>query len=150
MCLQCISINQTFSLSPWCRFTILCETMYTHFRAGSFWASFCLSSKYATISSQKRWTQGKNYLYFFPNISSLIDIFLLTMLFCLSYIETISKPKKALASLKFYKGYEGKNDNEITAFTVEFERLKAFASEQKVNEKIGLKDLSKFRIQLHF
>lgn len=51
--------------------------------------------------------------------------------------------KKAEESLKYYKGYEGKTIDETMAINVEFERLKAIASEQEADKKFVFKDFCK-------
>ncbi|XP_055295168.1 facilitated trehalose transporter Tret1-like [Sitodiplosis mosellana] len=49
--------------------------------------------------------------------------------------------KEAEDSLKFYKGFKGKNDEESNALNEEFERLKSIAHEKKADEKIDPKDI---------
>lgn len=53
--------------------------------------------------------------------------------------------KKAEKSLKYYKGRKGNTEEESVAFLDEFEKLKSIATEQKVEEKIGFKDICKLQ-----
>lgn len=48
-------------------------------------------------------------------------------------------------SLKYYKGYQGKSEAEIDAFNAEFERMKSIAQEQKIDDKLRLRDLSEYK-----
>lgn len=45
--------------------------------------------------------------------------------------------------MKYYKGRKGNTEEESVAFLDEFEKLKSIATEQKVEEKIGFKDICK-------
>lgn len=49
--------------------------------------------------------------------------------------------QEAEDSLKYYKSFEGKSDQELNALNAEFERLNSIAHEKKTDEKIGLKDI---------
>lgn len=46
--------------------------------------------------------------------------------------------QKAEDSLKFYKGFNGNNVDEVVAFNAEFDRLKSIANERKMDEKTPL------------
>ncbi|XP_055304279.1 uncharacterized protein LOC129569467 [Sitodiplosis mosellana] len=48
--------------------------------------------------------------------------------------------QKAEDALKFYKGYEGKNEQEDNAIDKEFKRLKLIANERKTEEKLQTSD----------
>lgn len=52
-----------------------------------------------------------------------------------------NKFQKAEKSLKFYKGIKSDSAADYPIFKAEFERLKSLANEQKVDQKIHLKDL---------
>lgn len=45
--------------------------------------------------------------------------------------------------MKYYKGRKGNTEEESVALLGEFEKLKSIATEQKVEEKIGFKDICK-------
>lgn len=53
--------------------------------------------------------------------------------------------QKAESALKYYKGFESKNQQEHNAFYDEFGRLKSIAMKQKPGEKFGWKDFCKFQ-----
>lgn len=52
--------------------------------------------------------------------------------------------QKAEKALAFYKNAKNRNDAEKSNFETEFERLKALATVQKIEEKIQLKDICEF------
>ena len=73
--------------------------------------------------------------------SNFFSHFQLEYWFCT--INCFDPLQKAQESLKYYKGYKGKTDSEINMFSIEFERLKSIAREQKEDEKFHVTDFSK-------
>lgn len=51
--------------------------------------------------------------------------------------------QKAEESLKFYKGYRGKDPMEDDAIAIELERLRTAESEQKTTESLQISDFCK-------
>lgn len=52
--------------------------------------------------------------------------------------------QKAEESLKFYKGYRGKDPMEDDAIAMELERLRSAGSDQKTTETLQMSDFCKF------
>lgn len=63
-------------------------------------------------------------------------------------INSFDRLQRAQESLKYYKDYKGKTDFEIKMFSIEFERLKSIAQEQKEDEKFRITDFSEISTQL--
>lgn len=51
--------------------------------------------------------------------------------------------QKAKNSLKYYKGYQGKNEKEDIAIDAEYDRMKSICEHQESNQKIVLADFCK-------
>lgn len=71
-------------------------------------------------------------------ISRFVKCFFISSSYEFVYILFLIQ--KAEKSLIYYKGYRGETEEENKAIKAEFDRLKAIASEKKVDEKIHLRD----------
>lgn len=93
---------------------------------------FRIPTKHTTVLSSKESNSSKQLFYKFT-IGELFD--------------NIANPwmnQEAQDALKYYKGYEGKTDGEITAFTKEFDRLQSISTEQQKDHSLRISDFSEF------
>lgn len=51
--------------------------------------------------------------------------------------------------MKYYRGFEGKTEQEFSEINKELENLKAIAKERKIDEKLQLKDFCKYLVINH-